>query len=105
MEAAHRRLEEELGLDAELEHLFSFTYHARFGEIGSERELCHVVAGRYEGPVSPNPEEISSVKWVEPDELEREIERAPEQFTPWFLLEWPRVREILGLGDGAGKDG
>ncbi len=104
MEAAHRRLEEELGLDAELEHLFVFTYHARFGEVGSERELCHVMVGRYEGPVTPNPEEIAAVRWIEPEELDREIERTPERFTPWFLLEWPRVKDILGLGAESGKD-
>ena len=104
MEAAHRRLEEELGLDAELEHLFVFTYHARFGEVGSERELCHVMVGKYEGTVRPNPEEITAVRWVEASELDREIERNSERFTPWFLLEWPRVRDILGLGDESGEE-
>ncbi len=104
MEAAHRRLDEELGLNAELEHLYVFTYHARFGKVGSERELCHVMVGECEGTVIPNPEEIAAVRWIEPEELDREIERTPERFTPWFLLEWPRVKDIRGLGTAAGKD-
>lgn len=94
-EAAHRRLREELGLDAGLEALFAFRYHAAFGEAGSERELCHVLAGRTGGPVRPNANEVADWRWVSPAELDREMEEHPDRFTPWFLLEWPRVRDWL----------
>ena len=91
-QAAHRRLREELGLDAELEELFAFRYHAAFGEVGSERELCHVLAGRSDGPVRPNANEVADWRWIEPTHLDRELAEHPNRFTPWFLMEWPRVR-------------
>ncbi len=100
-EALHRRLEQELGLDTELHHLFTFTYHARFGEAGSEREVCSVWVGRHDGPVAPNTTEIEAWRWIGPGELDAELEAHPERFTPWFKEEWPRVRDayrrVLGL--------
>lgn len=100
-EAIHRRLEQELGMDAELHYLFKFTYHAPFGDLGSEREVCSVYVGRSSEPPRPNVHEISDWRWIEPAELDREIEEHPERFTPWFKEEWPRVREsfrsVLGF--------
>jgi len=100
-EAIHRRLEQELGMDAELHYLFKFTYHAPFGDLGAEREVCSVYVGRSGQPPQPNIHEISDWRWVAPGELNREIEEHPERFTPWFKKEWPRVREsfrrILGF--------
>jgi isopentenyl-diphosphate delta-isomerase len=94
-EAIHRRLLEELGLESDLEYLFKFQYEARYGELGSENEICWVYAGRAVGPVRANPLEVASHRWVSPDELDDEIAEDPENFTPWFLMEWPRVRESL----------
>ena len=100
-EAVHRRLEQELGFDTGLEHLFTFSYHARFGEAGSEREVCAVFVGRHDGPVAPNATEIEEWRWIAPADLDAEIDAHPERFTPWFKEEWPRVaaafREVLGL--------
>jgi len=100
-EAIHRRLEQELGMRAELHYLFTFSYHALFGELGAEREVCSVYVGRAGGPPRPNVHEISDWRWVGPEELNREIEEHPERFTPWFKEEWPRVREsfpgVLGF--------
>jgi isopentenyl-diphosphate delta-isomerase len=94
-EATRRRLDEELGLTTELEHLFTFSYHARYLDVGSEREVCWVFAGRSEGPPRPNPLEISEVRWIAPDELEAEMAASPERLTPWFKLEWPRVKAAV----------
>jgi len=94
-EALHRRLDEELGLDTDLEYLFTFSYHAHFGEAGSEREICSVWAGRTQKSPHPNPSEISSWKWISAGELDRAIQDTPEAFTPWFLEEWPRVRDTF----------
>ncbi len=96
--AAHRRLREELGLDAGLQELFSFRYHAAFGEAGSERELCHVLVGRTDRTACPNRNEVAELRWVTPSELDREMAEDPHRFTPWFLMEWPRVRAWLQAG-------
>jgi isopentenyl-diphosphate Delta-isomerase len=94
-EATARRLQEELGMTAELHHLFTFSYQARFGELGSEHEMCWVFAGISSDPPRPNPTEIDAIRWIAPAELDRQLAARPRDFTPWFALEWPRVRALL----------
>jgi len=93
--AIHRRLLQELGMAADLRHLYTFSYHARFGDAGSEHEVCWVWIGSSDDLPRPNPEEVAELRWIAPEELDREIAERPEGFTPWFLLEWLRVREEL----------
>lgn len=90
--ATLRRLQEELGFKTPLKYLYKFTYHARFGEIGSERELCSVYIGRYVQQVHPNPNEIAEWKFVSVGELEADMNRRPQDYTPWFKMEWERLR-------------
>lgn len=89
--AAHRRTQEELGVSCELDYLYKFEYHARFGEVGSEHELCYVYVGRFDGNVNVDPEEISDWRFIKPDELTREIEADGDKFSPWLKLEWERI--------------
>jgi isopentenyl-diphosphate delta-isomerase len=94
MEAAiHRRLKEELGLICPLHFLFKFQYQAQFDAVGAERELCSVYIGRCNGRVTVDPAEIHAWRWVDTATLEAEM-AGPEavRFTPWFRLEWQRVR-------------
>lgn len=90
--ATHRRLQEELGFDADLTFLFKFQYQARYNESGSENELCSVYVGRYDGPVRVNEREIAEWEFMDVSALEREMAEHPERFTPWFKMEWERLR-------------
>ncbi|MEE4300863.1 MAG: isopentenyl-diphosphate Delta-isomerase [Pseudomonadales bacterium] len=92
--AIARRLEEELGLTCSLTRLFTFTYHARFREAGSEHELCTVYAGRCSEDPRVNEHEISAWRWITPEELDAELaaDEDGERFTPWFHIEWRRLR-------------
>ena len=92
--ATKRRLKDELGIETALIFQFRFQYHAKFRNIGSERELCSVYTGRHNGPFHVNPSEISAIRFVSPAELDTEINRYPERFTPWFKLEWVKLRGI-----------
>lgn len=99
--AARRRITEELGIDTDLTYLYKFVYHAKFGEIGSEYENCYVYAGRFDGIVSADPEEIADFRFVTPDELTAEIEAKGDKYSPWLKLEWEEIRadyldKILG---------
>ena len=89
--ATHRRLEQELGLDSELIYLYTFQYQENFKQIGSENELCAVFIGKSNNPVEVNETEIAEWRYIDPDELTREVADQPENFTPWFKMEWTKL--------------
>jgi isopentenyl-diphosphate delta-isomerase len=92
-EAANRRLHEELGLNSDLKFLYRFQYQASFGEAGSENELCSVYVGRSDDRVVVNVNEISQWRFVSIADLNQELSAHPDQFTPWFKMEWTRLQE------------
>jgi len=93
--ATERRLEQELGMAADFHFLFKFQYHARYHDLGSENEMCSVYVGLCDDPPRPNSTEISAVRWITADALDREFQEQPEVLTPWFAREWPRVRDAF----------
>lgn len=92
-EATSRRLREELNVGAELEFAYKFTYQASFGEQGSEHELCWVYLGRTSEAIVPNSSEVAATRLITAAELQEELSARPEDFTPWFMLEWSRLRD------------
>jgi len=90
-EAVHRRLDQELGIAAELDFVYKFVYQARYGDAGSEHELCWVYAGVTAEPVRANETEVAEWRFVEADTLTAELSRHPDRYTPWFRMEWERL--------------
>lgn len=90
--ATSRRLKDELGISTKLEFQFRFQYQAKFRDIGSENELCSVYTGIHDGPFHVNPTEISEIRFISPDELDSRMHQSPDEFTPWFKLEWGKLR-------------
>lgn len=95
---AMRRLKTEFGFTTELRFLFTFQYSARYGEVGSEREICSVFIGKQNDTISPDPREISDWKFISIESLNLCLMRSPEKFTPWFHIEWKEIRKNY-LGD------
>lgn len=92
-DATKRRLKEELNLEAPLTFLFKFQYHATFGEIGSEHELCSVFIGRLSGRPKPvvNETEISDTAWVSINAVKEWLSDDDVNTSPWFALEWELI--------------
>lgn len=90
--ATRRRLVEELGIEAELRYVYKFIYQADFRDVGAEHELCWVYIGRSTQPVRANPNEVESWRFVSCSDLDLELKQRPEDFTPWFRMEWQRLR-------------
>ncbi len=90
--AIHRRLHEEPGMRSELKFLFRFRYHAQFGDLGAEHEFCWVYAGTSDDAVQVNDNEVADWRWIAIDELENDMTGRPEVYTPWFRMEWERIR-------------
>jgi isopentenyl-diphosphate delta-isomerase len=89
-QAARRRLREEMGIDCALESAFEFTYRAPVGAGLVEHEYDHVFLARYDGDPRPAADEVDGWRWAPVAELEDELARAPERFTPWFRLVFSR---------------
>lgn len=83
-EAVHRRLKTEMGFDCKLKEIFSFIYQVKFGNNLFEHEYDHVFIGRFDGEPVPNPEEVEDWKWIETEELKKDIQKNPEKYTYWF---------------------
>lgn len=94
--ATSRRMREELGVAVDVEFCFTFDYHAIFGDLGAERELCWVFLGEVDPAlIDHNRTEIDAVRWISPADLDRELAEHAEHFTPWLHLEWERLRDRL----------
>jgi isopentenyl-diphosphate delta-isomerase len=91
LEAAHRRLQEEMGLQTKLSKLFSFQYRVSLDNKLIEHELDHVFVGYTDEIPKINREEVSSFRYISPENLFYEIENHPERFTEWFKLLYKRV--------------
>lgn len=85
IEAAERRLEEEMGMQAEnLVDKFHFIYQVKLENDLYEHELDHVLVGVSNEDPNPNPSEAQDYRWINIDDLKKEIEQKPEDFTFWF---------------------
>jgi isopentenyl-diphosphate Delta-isomerase len=86
IEAAHRRLQEEMGFDCLLEVKTSFIYKADFDNGLTEHEFDHVLVGNFNGEVIINQVEVASYKWVELDWLKQDMIKNPNSYTAWFKI-------------------
>ena len=86
IDAAHRRLMEELGMDCDLKPAFSFVYKKELDKGLTEHELDHVFMGEYEGDFPFNPEEVNAVKYISKDDLLQDMDQHPENYTEWFKI-------------------
>ncbi len=91
LEAAHRRLKDEMGFDCEMNEAFSFVYKADVGNGLTEHEYDHVIFGRYDGEPSLNKEEAMAYRWVSLPKLKKEIQENPGSFTPWLRIAIDKV--------------
>ena len=94
IDAAHRRLQEEMGMQCELKPIFSFVYKAEFENGLTEYEFDHVFFGESNQTPTLNLEEVEDFRYVGMEELQIEINENPAHFTPWFLIALDRVKEF-----------
>jgi len=94
-EALHRRLKEEVGFDCDLKELGRFVYRAEFNNGLIEHELDYVYIGEYDGEPEVNPNEIEEWKWVELEELKKDVVNNPSKYTCWLKPALEKVLEYL----------
>lgn len=95
IEAGKRRLFEEMGFVTELEEKTSFIYKASFDNGLTEHELDHVMVGYYDQDPSINKEEVADWKWVDMDELKKDMTQNPHNYTEWFKIIFEKYNQYL----------
>lgn len=93
IDAANRRLDEEMGMKCELHYAFNFTYKADLKNGISEHEYDHVYLGISETEPLPEPGEVAAFKYVNTEVLAKELYTYPEQYTEWLKICFDRVME------------
>lgn len=92
--AAKRRLQEELGFITELEIAFHFIYKATFENGLIEHEYDYVLIGYYNQKITPNINEVVNYKFISLQEIEKELQQNPAHFTEWFKIAFPKVKSF-----------
>jgi isopentenyl-diphosphate delta-isomerase len=85
IDAAKRRIQEELGIICDLHEGQSFIYNADCGNNLVEYEYDTIFEWRTEISTIPfNTDEVMDTKWIQIDELKQSMKDHPEQYTPRF---------------------
>ncbi|HAV53862.1 isopentenyl-diphosphate Delta-isomerase [Aequorivita vladivostokensis] len=95
LEAGKRRLFEEMGFTADLKETTSFIYKAPFDNGLTEHELDHILVGNFEGTPNINKDEVAAWKWMYLDDVKKDIQANPENYTAWFKIIFDKFYQHL----------
>jgi len=86
--SAERRMPEEIGIVCKMNYVNKFEYHVPYKDIGSENEICGTLIGTIDSfdESSMIRDEISEIKWINPDELKNELEHNRDTYCPWMII-------------------
>jgi isopentenyl-diphosphate delta-isomerase len=91
IEAAKRRLKEEMGLDCELLYGFNFIYRTTFSNGLCEHEFDHVFFGTTNASPAIDPQEVAAFAYMDLEEINDQLKQNPNQYTEWFKICFERV--------------
>jgi len=95
IDAAQKRLQEEMGFTTPLKKAFHFIYKASLENGLTEHEFDHVFTGIYDGAVNINTEEASDHSYLSMDAIRTALQQSPEQYTAWFKIAFPKMEAYL----------
>ncbi|MEJ7737977.1 MAG: isopentenyl-diphosphate Delta-isomerase [Chitinophagaceae bacterium] len=96
LEAAGRRLMEEMGFKTRLKKIFHFTYKSEFDNGLTEYEFDHVFTGVYEGMIRPDRSELQNYRYLDLESINAGLEDDPGAYTAWFHIAFPLVAKWAG---------
>lgn len=85
-EATWRCLDREYGITEQipLKNYGMFNYYAKYDEM-CENEHCASMVGEYNGPLNLNPEVGYEYKWMDKQELLKDVYASSEKYSPWAI--------------------
>jgi isopentenyl-diphosphate delta-isomerase len=97
MEAASRRLREEMGFTTPLTETTSFIYKAVFENGLTEHEYDHILVGHYNDEPKINTDEVAAWKWMKVEDVRTDINTQPEKYTAWFKIIFDKFYQHIAL--------
>ncbi len=95
IDAALRRLQEEMGFVTAIHPTFSFTYKAAFDNGLTEHEFDHVFVGEYNGNINFNTDEVAAYTYKSINDIEHDLKQHPHIYTAWFAIAFPKLKEWM----------
>jgi isopentenyl-diphosphate Delta-isomerase len=95
IQAAERRLKEELGFTIPLSKALEFIYKAVFDNGLTEYEYDHVFIAQYEGEIHPDPEEVIDYCYKSIGEIRSSLSSHSHKYTEWFKIAFPKLENYL----------
>lgn len=86
LDAAKRRLVEEMGMRCDLKKQFDFIYKAKLDNNLYEHEFDHVFFGFSTDPPQINTKEVEEYTYKTLEDIGDEIKTNPEKYTEWFKI-------------------
>ncbi len=86
LQAAHRRLQEEMGFDCPLKKSFCFIYNTGFKNGLIENEYDTVFIGEFNGEPKPDKTEIMDYKWMGMKTLRKDIKKNSHLYSFWLKI-------------------
>lgn len=84
VDAARRRLAEEMGVSCGLQEIGCFRYRAELDGGLIEHEVDHVLVGRWSGAPAPDPHEVAAWRWAPHEVVRAEWRAGSPPYTAWF---------------------
>lgn len=95
IEAANRRLMEEMGLAVKINEVFSFIYRAYLNNSLIEYEYDHVLIGYSDVDPKVNIDEVEDWKWMDLKFLEEDLNKNSNIYTEWFKIIFKKVKNYI----------
>ncbi|MBK7669280.1 MAG: isopentenyl-diphosphate Delta-isomerase [Sphingobacteriaceae bacterium] len=86
LQAANRRLMEEMGIEAPLTLKTSFTYKTAFENGLTEHEFDHIFVGTFNEEPKVNSTEVNSYCWKSVESVKNSVKQMPDIYTSWFKI-------------------
>lgn len=92
-EAAVKRLQEEMGIRANLDYHSCFIYHTELDLGLQENEFDHIYIGYSDQQPVLNPDEVVEYKYLSPENVSEDILKNPQAYSTWFKMIWYRLMD------------
>ena len=86
LDAANRRLDEEMGIKTSLRKVYDFIYKAELDNQLTEHEFDHVFYGVFDNDPILNEDEAEDFKWADMETLNNDIIKNEDNYTVWFKI-------------------